>query len=303
VIAQARTLAVRYRLEPEKLILLGKMRALYQARYQRSTRGLRDGTVTLDVNGTDLAALMDSLSRLYQLNQAHNRTRHQLTLLLGLQPKAKITITALPANSGYNKAALQARLVHLADIRPDLLALKAGYKAGESRVRAAILAQFLAFQIGFSRARDTGNVRTNGISIGLTIPLFSGNRGAIAIARATRAQLFHDYQARLAAAAVAVDQLLELQGIVRRQQNHLTRYLPKLRAVVIRARRSYDRGNIPALSFLNMETTLTRKRLEKINLDQQQWQIKIALQTLLLLPESNIFANGPAAARENNHDN
>ena len=285
VIQQARTLAVRTRFEQEKLTLLRTMQGLYRTRYQRSRQGVQDGNVTVDINGTDLSVLMDSSSQIYQLEKIHNKTRHALRLLLGVPPDAKININALPAGPRYEKAVINAQLDRLAEVRPDLLALKAGYQAQESRVRAAILAQFPAFSFGFSNARDTGNIRTNGLNIGLTILLFSGNRGAIAIERATRAQLFQEYQARLAQANIEVDQLLDFQEIVRRQQKTLMSNLPELQAIVIHARKAYGQGNIDALTFLNMESTLINKRLEKLSLEQRQWQIKIALQTLLALPE------------------
>lgn len=302
VIQQARTLAVRFRLEQEKLALLEGTSDLYKQRYRRSAQGVKEGTVTLGTNGTDLSALMDSMSRIYHLDQAHNRTRHALNLLLGLPPDADIKISKLSPDTRYQKSTLQSRLDHLADIRPDLLALKAGYQAQENRVRAAILAQFPAFGIGYSTARDTGDVRSNGISIGLTIPLFSGNRGAIAIERATRAKLYQEYKARLAQAGVEVDRLFDLQDIVTRQQKHLAVYLPKLQAVVTRARRAYARGDIDALTFLNMETTWINKRLERIDIRQSQWEIRTALQTLLALPEDSLASGQIPDLKENSHD-
>jgi len=77
------------------------------------------------------------------------------------------------------------KMHELAQRRPDLLALQAGYRSQEARVRAAILGQFASITLGITRARDTGSVSTNGFTIGLTLPLFSGNRGEIKIERAT----------------------------------------------------------------------------------------------------------------------
>jgi len=300
VIQQARSLAVRYRIEQEQLVLLDNIRDLHEDRFQRSRQGAAEGNVTLDINGTDLSAFMDSLSQIYQLEQTHNQTRHDLSRLLGLQPKAKISIDKLPAETTYETSVVQAQLAKLSDVRPDLMALKAGYQAQESRVRAAILAQFPAFSIGISNARDTGNVRTNGFNIGLTIPLFSGNRGGIAIERASRQQLFFEYQARLAQVNVEVDRLLDLQDIVDSQQDKLAVYLPKLQSIVMRARKAYNRGDIDALTFLNMESTWINKQMEQLNVEKNQWDIKIALQTLLALPENNVVTEETSSSREKN---
>lgn len=287
VIQQARSLAVRFQLEQQRLALLLNMRDLYQDRYQHSAKGLNEGNVTLDINGTDLTALVDSFSQISQLQQVHNETRHSLNLLLGLQADVNISLTALPDKITFaERTTMQSRLEKLPEIRPDLLALKAGYASQEARVRAAILAQFPSFSIGISRARDTGSLYTSGFNIGLNLPLFSGNRGAIAIERATREQLALEYQARLAQTASDVNRLRDLQAIIEKQRNDLQTYLPRLQSLVERARHAYRQGDIDALTFLNMESTWVNKRLEQLSLQQTQWQNRIALQTLLALPEA-----------------
>lgn len=284
VIQRARSLAVRLQLEAEQLRLLQNMRNLYLERYQRSAQALQEGDITLDVNGTDLTALVDTLSQINQLEQTHNQTHHDFNLLLGLDPQASVTLAPLPLVVSLSRDIANVRLLQLPELRPDLLALKAGYESQEARVRAAILAQFPSLGIGINRARDTGNAQTTGLSITLSLPLFSGNRGNIAIERATREQLREEYRARLAQTQVDVDRLLALQTILRKQQENLQTYLPRLKTLVDRARRAYSRGDIGALTFLNMESTWVNKRLEQISLAQTAWQNRIALETLLALP-------------------
>ncbi len=287
VVQRARSLVVRYQLEKQRLTLLRAMQDLYQLRYQHSKKGLMQGNITLDVNGTDLTALIDTFSQITQLEQQHNTTRHALNQLLGLQANTNIKLTGLPDERPLDRAEIQTQLSRLSEIRPDLLALKAGYQAQEEKVRAAILAQFPSFTIGINRARDTGGVYTTGFTIGLTLPLFSGNRGGIAIERATRKQLSQEYAARLLQAKNDVSRLLALQNIVEKQQLNLHTYLPRLKTLVERARKAYGRGDIDALTFLNMESTWVNKRLEQISLLQTQWENRIALQALLALPESS----------------
>jgi outer membrane protein TolC len=285
VIQQARSLAVRLEFEQQRLALLRNMRRLYQERYRRSTQALQDGNVTLDINGTDLTALLDSLSQISQLEQTHNQTRHDFNLLLGLAPQARVTLVPLLQSPLLGPDVVRNRLARLGQLRPDLLALQAGYASQEAKVRAAVLAQFPSLGIGINRARDTGNVHTTGLSISLTLPLLSGNRGNIAIERATRSQLHEEYRARLAQAQMDVDRLLELQAILRTQQDNLQTYLPHLDTLVERARRAYRRGDIDALTFLNMESTWVNKRLEEISLAQSAWENRIALEALLAMPD------------------
>lgn len=285
VIQQARTLAVALSLEEERLTLLQRMLALYRERYEHSAAALARGDVTLDVNGTDLTAFLDTLSHINQLEQTHNQTRHDFNLLLGLQPDVPVGIAPLPTLTPLAPELLEAKLADLAQRRPDLLALQAGYASQEARVRSAILAQVPSLGIDIHRARDTSSVKTTGLGVTLTLPLLSGNRGNIAIERATREQLREEYQARLAKTAVDVDRLRELQDIIRHQQSALESYLPRLDTLVERARQAYAHGDIDALTFINMETTWVNKRLEQLRLAQAAWKNRIALDALLALPE------------------
>ena len=204
--------------------------------------------------------------------------------MLGLDPQVTVTLAPLSQPPFLYRNSAATRLARLPRLRPDLLALKAGYESQEARVRAAILAQFPSLGLSVNRARDTGNVNTVGLSINLNLPLFSGNRGNIAIERAKREQLRAAYRARLAQTRVDVDRLLVLQTILREQQDKMQIYLPRLKKLVDRARRAYDRGDIGALTFLNMESTWVNKRLEQIGLLQSTWETRIALEALLALP-------------------
>jgi outer membrane protein TolC len=239
----------------------------------------------VDVNGTDLSALVDTLSQISQLEQTHNKTRHSFNLLLGLQPRVEVDLSPLPPDGPMPADTLDRQLATLSQRRPDLLALQAGYASQEEQVRAAILAQFPSLGISLNRARDTSNVKTVGLGVTLTLPLFAGNRGNIALERATREQLQEEFRARLAQAAVDVDRLREQQGIVRRQQDSLETYLPRLKVLVARARKAYAHGDIDALTFLNMESTWVNKRQEQLSLVQAGWENRIALQALLALPD------------------
>ncbi|MCB2146030.1 MAG: TolC family protein [Deltaproteobacteria bacterium] len=284
---QARSLAVRLSSQRQQIDLLREMHDLYLQRYRLSINALAKGDLTLDVTGTDLTALLDILSQINQLEQTDNDTSHALNGLLGLAPESPLQINLPPIPALPEPQALRREINGLPQRRPDLLALQAGYRSQEAKVRAAILSQFPSISIGISRARDTGSLYTNGFNIGLNLPLFSGNRGAIAIERATREQLREEYQARLDQAAVDVDKLIRLQGIVAAQQQQLDEYLPALEKLVDRGRGPFRRGDIDALTFLNMETTWIKKRQEKISLDQIQRENLIALQTVLAMPGDN----------------
>lgn len=280
-IQQAKTLAVRAALETRRLALLRGMRDNYVRRYRQSSQALAAGDTTLDVNGTDLAALVDTFSQLNQLEQTHAQTLADLHHLLGLSPEAKLPLAALPGLEPIQPGAVQAALAELPRKRPDLLALQAGYASQEASVRAAILGQFPSLSLAFNRASDTGGIRTSGLSLTFNLPLFTGNRGNIAIERATRAQLLEEYQARLAATDSDVRRLVRQNELISAQQVRLREYLPQLQRLLKRSEKAYRRGDINALTYLNMESTWLNKRLEQLNLTQSAWENRLALDTLL----------------------
>jgi outer membrane protein, heavy metal efflux system len=285
VIQQARTLAIDLLLEQQRLELLHTILEQYRQRYDKSSKALANGNITLDVNGTDLTAVVDTLSQINDLERIHNQTLHDFDLLLGLKPGVKVELSPLPSYIPIPSQYLKAKLADIAQRRPDLLALRAGYDSQEAHVRAAILSQFPSFGITLNRARDTSAVYTTGIGVTLNLPLFSGNRGIIAVERATRTRLREEYQTRLAHAIIDVDRLRELQDIIHNQQEALDTYMPQLKVLVDRARRAYGHGDIDTLTFLNMESTWVNRRLEQISLVQAFWENRIALETLLALPD------------------
>jgi len=290
VAQQARILYVRYLSEQHRMALLKKSLALYRRRYRLSSKALAAGNVKLDVAGTDLTVLVDTYSRLNRLKQAHAETDNALTLLLGLKPDAPLALGPLSRPTPFAPALARSQLKTVPDRRPDLLALKAGYASQEARVRKAVLAQFPAINVGINRARDTGAVYTNGFSVSLSLPIFSANRGAIAVQRATRERLRQEYRARLAATEATVGRLLRTQRLIAEARRILATYMPRLKRMVEGARRAYATHDINALTFLNMETTWINKQLEQQSLVQSQWESRIALDTALAWRPRGRFA-------------
>jgi outer membrane protein, heavy metal efflux system len=284
IVQQARTFFVQSILEARKLALLSQAQALYARRYARSFKALEQGNLTLDVAGTDLTALLDANTRISQMEQDLNKTRHDFNMLLGLRPDVELNLTPLPEPQPLEQAAMREALAGLPKRRPDLLALQAAYQSQEAKVRSAVLSQFPSLSIGINQGRDTGDVTSIGLGITLNLPILNGNRGQIAIQRATRAQLGQAYQARMDQAYNEVNLLETQQDLIARQLAVLREKLPILQGMVEKATLAYDAGNIGSLIYVNMANTLLNKRLEAVNMEQSLWEIRIALDTLLAWP-------------------
>jgi len=285
VVLQARTLFVRLQLQAARRSLMEETYKLYKKRYDRSSSALAEGNVTLEVNGTDLTVLVDALSQMKKLEVDQTQTRHDLNVLLGFNTNEPIALVAMPKLTTIPERTFTERLQNLPELRPDLLALKAGYESQEANVRAAILAQFPSLSISLSRASDTSDVKTTGIGLNFNLPLFNRNRGNIDIARATRQLLGNEYRARLISTQIEVQRIRSVQAILRSQQLSLNTYLPQLKLLVNRSLLAYQRGDINALTYLNMESTWVNKKLEQLTLTQTEWENQLSLQALLALPE------------------
>ncbi|MCC7411515.1 MAG: TolC family protein [Gammaproteobacteria bacterium] len=290
VIQRARMLFVQCAAAARRLALEERAHQLFAARYDSSVRALREGNLTLDVTGTDLTALTDSDSRVARLVRQRNQLRHDLNALLGVEPGIAIEFEpgALRDPVVPDGALVARALADVAGRRPDLLALQAGYTSQEAAVRRAVLAQFPSLSVGITRARDTGDVHTTGFGITLNLPVFTANRGEIAVQRATREQLRGEFQARIDQTVSDVDRLHTEAELIAAQRTRLGEHLPELERMVEQARRAYAAGQFAALTYLNMETSLLNRQIELIDLEQSMWETRIALDTVL----ASTFSDG-----------
>lgn len=284
VLQQAQLLYVQNQAATTKLALQQKVRDLFAERYRHSARALKEGNLTLDVAGADLTAVLDATSQFQQLARAQDQMRHDLNAILGLAPDVVLTLGPPLPLSALDTRALAAIVIDVATHRPDLLALQAGYRSQEAALHAAVLAQFPSLSVGFTRARDTGNVQTSGLGITLNLPVFSRNRGEIARETATRAQLLAEYQARLDETGAAIDRLRSEAHLLDAAQSDLQALLPELRRIAAAGRGAYAAGKIAALVYLNFETSLLSRELEAVDLAERRAEIEVGINTLLAKP-------------------
>ncbi len=284
-VQKARLLYVKALSQALRLKLLQEVQRLYTKRYAQSSAALKQGNLTLDVVGTDLTAVLDADTKLSQTERDLNQTHHALNALLGLTPSLQLPLRRLPrAPARISWASYEAALGTLQRRRPDLLALRAGYRSQEAKVHRAVLGQFPSLSVGINRARDTSAVNTAGWGITLNLPLFDGNRGQIAVQRATRDQLRQEYQARLDQTAVDADRIRQEQVLIERQVRRIQAHLPELERMVKSAARAYETRSIEALTYLNMRNTLVSKKIELVDLEESLWRATITLDTLLGWP-------------------
>jgi outer membrane protein TolC len=281
VVSQARILYVKLTQAKKLNKVLLENRQLFSERLNRTQLALDKGLLTSDAVTPNLISLKDVQRQMNDLERQTNQNAHDLNALLGLAPEALVPLKEDDSLPAVDDAAIQAALSNLSQRRPDLLALEAGYRAEDARYRGALLAQFPALNIGFTRARDNSNVYSNGVGITLTLPFLNRNRGNVAIELATRQKMHDEYEQRLNASLNDLHRILDEQYITMRQLDEINTDLAKLSKTVGSVDQAYRAGNVDALARANMHAIFLSKQIEQVNLQQAVLEQRVALQTLI----------------------
>ena len=262
-------------------------------------RALQAGDLAYDSASAGLNAASDVDNKLVDAQRQLDQARHDLHALLGLDDSVSLHLVGAPYTIEPDAAEAKQALAQMARRRPDLLALQAGYASQQQKLREAILAQFPAITVGFTRARDTSNIHTSGFSVGLSLPLFDGNRGQIAVERATRQKLRDEYAARLQAdrndVALLLKQVQGLQAQIPAMRAHAVQ-LAKARDA---AQRAFANGLLDWPTYLAMRASSLAADSDLLAAQQNADEQAIALDALVgAWPEAGAGACLHATARQ-----
>jgi outer membrane protein TolC len=164
--------------------------------------------------------------------------------------------------------------------RLDLQALRAGYDVAEADLHKAVLEQFPNLSLTMAYARDTANNRTIGPAVGFNLPLWNRNRGAIAVAKATREQLRAEYDARLFQTRAELDAAVNGVAALRIQRSQLLAQMPALEKYAEATRRAASRGDLAEATAQTALQAYRDRQLSLLQLDQQIAEQTIALELL-----------------------
>ena len=280
-IAQARTLFDRVYYLRKLVARLQREHAALASVQAAIARALHAGDLTYDSASAGLNAASDVANQLGDAQRQLHQVEHDLHDLLGLDATVTLHLTGVPFTVDPDKQEVQSALDEMPGRRPDLLALQAGYASQQATLRAAILAQFPAITVGFVRARDNSNISSAGFSIGLSLPLFDGNRGNIAIERATRQQLHDEYSARLLTDRNDVRRLLADLQSQRAQRKALAAHAAQLAQARDAARANYAAGRLDWPTYLAIRANSLAADTALLTLEQDTHETAIALDALV----------------------
>jgi outer membrane protein TolC len=287
-IADARTLFDRVYFQRRLVARLERERSALAPVQRAVTRALKSGDLTYQVAATGLNAASDVANQLADAKRQLGLAERDLHDLLGLDLAVSLDLAGAPFSVDPGTGEVQRALADMTRRRPDLLALQAGYHSQNEKLREAILAQFPAITIGFNRARDNSNIRSTGFTIGLSLPLFDGNRGHIAIERATRQQLHDEYSARLLADRNDVQRLAADLASGRKQRAALVSHAKELAHAREAASTNYAAGRLDWPTYLAIRANSLAADTTLLKLKASTHETAIALDALV--------GNWPAAS-------
>jgi outer membrane protein TolC len=235
-----------------------------------------------DVAATDLdvrrQALLDAQSKLRTARTDLATARADLNKQLGLPPETVLRLA--PPDPSPIPPPAATLLDQALTRRLDLQALRAGYGAAEAELHKAVLEQFPNLSLTLAGASDTANNKTIGPAIGFSLPLWNRNRGNIAIANATRAQLKAEYEARLFQTRADLDAAVNAVAALRIQRAQLAAQMPALRRYADATRRAAQRGDLAMATAETAQQAYRDRELSLLQLDQQIGEQTIALELL-----------------------
>jgi len=287
VIQQARILWRRSWIEQEQMKVLQQQQQQAKYIWQQKSEALEQHNTTLDQHALALAAVIDSKTAYVEAQRQHSRTQHALALMLGLNPRVSVPLQVSQQSRHQwihpplEAIDLQPLLENLSSVRPDLMALQAGYHSQEASVRASILAQFPSFSIGMNRSRDTAGVWSFGPWLTLNLPMFDGNRGQVMVSRASRQRLRDEYRAQLLNTQVQIQQMMRDQHLVYLEWKTLKTSLPTLETTVQRMSHALAAGQVDMLVFMRLRKAFFGRQARVLLLEQTLLEQSVALETLL----------------------
>lgn len=284
------------RLHTYRLIFLERMEALAQkeveglkTNYDSINAAYSLGNMTvMDLDAAE-ASWRQAQTVIQTIKQSREQERLALNQTLGVPPDISIRLqSGIEPPQADNLPTLVTLMTHIEDRRLDLLALRKGYASQEARIRAAIRAQFPKISFGFAELRDTGNIGTTGFSLSISLPIFDRNRGAIAIERATRQQLFDEYHTRVFDTRADIARLLANLASLRRQIKAVERSIATQERLVRISYQSLLEGNVDVLSYYNEKNKLLSMQIDQLNLKQALTDNFVGLETAAAMSLMNL---------------
>jgi len=242
---------------------------------------------------TDEARITSMLINLqeeeFNLKVSQSDVQSVLTILLGIKPGTIIKTTTIPLPLSDITVVDFSTLLNKAIVsRPDLQVLESEQSVAiaNSKVQKALATPDLTLGYVFDRRGSAFN-NYSGVSVGIDLPIFNRNQGAIKIANAEiekknveKNLLTNEIESQVSQAYYEAK--LASQILLSRQGS-LTSTFDQLQMAAIE---NYRKGNISLIQFIDLFEAYNQSRISLIALKQSQW---LAYQKLNFVTGASLF--------------
>lgn len=268
--------------EGEREVALQKQAMDAQAqREARIVSAVNAGNMDRVTVASDLAAAADARATLDELQRRQLDQRQQLDALMGLKPDVVLPLTSTLPQASVDASAIREQFDSVSHRRPDLVALQLGYRAQEANLRAAVLAQFPPLAVGYDASQDNSRVRNGGPAVNFTLPIFDHNQHNVAVASATREQLYQEYTTRLATSHDDVDALLAQYAQLDAQQQAQARATDDAVRAAAQASRAAQAALIDVRNVTDLRVAAINRQLAQLAIEQNMLEQQAALELLV----------------------
>lgn len=274
---QARLLAIRLPRQREAARLAREAANAADAALKRTLAAAARGDLKGDEVEARRIAAADAYARAFTVERAADTTRLDLNRLLGLNPSEPLAVADAPPLAAWTPPDPEALFAAARSARLDLQAFAAGYDSLQAGLHRAILGQYPRLAITLNRARDTSKVNTFGPAVNLDLPLWNRNRGAIALAEASRERLRSEYAARLYQTRADIAALVAATNRDEQARAALAVQLPEVERVADAFDAAARRGDVTVPLAESARASAIDKRLAFLTLDQVCAEQRLAL--------------------------
>ena len=286
--------AAQARLAAYRVLSFGRRRALMDAELVALRAALdllneaeRRRLVTEVDRAAAEAAYRDARITALDLAEGEATARLDLVGALGFPADTTVVVQAVGVPV-FRAPPLGVLTAGLDSLRLDLRALRLGYASSEAGLRAAVLGQFPAVTVGVNVARNDAGLLTVGPAVSLGLPffglggglLFDRNQGGIAVATASRAQLFAEYVARHRDAETALARALSALAFSRERVTATSEAYDTRRHLVEIYGQALRFGQADVLTYYNARVEATALALQALEAEQAVVEAGLALEVL-----------------------
>lgn len=286
---QARILARRWFYQAQALTLTREAWTSAENALQRALTAAQARDIKGDELETRRIAAADAREKARAAEHDAEATRLDLNQLLGFKPQESLSLASPPELREWRGLDAQALFATARRERLDLKALEQGYESQEATLYRAVLGQYPRFGITLNRARDTSDVHTFGPAVNFDLPLWNRNRGAIATAKADRAQLRAEFIARLHQTRAEIASLVAALDRDERARIALRAQLPDIERTASVFAAAAARHDVTQTDAEAARAAAIDKQLALLSLEQSCAEQRIALALATGAPLSDLI--------------